>query len=150
MLLIFSSFHLVNAQWHRVITIEKKGIVMKKKKETQNKEDKKVQDTPKKKTRRVTAATLDAIINSPVQAVRSHLHRGDWSHTGTNISYEGTTAPGSGGSVGTGEASGQDAVGARISTRDESDFASHKHKMSKDGPLESEDDEKKEKHKKDR
>ena len=110
---------------------------MKNKKDKKVKEENQNKETPKKRSR-VSAAAIDAIINSPVAAVRSHLHRGDWSHTGTNISYEGTTAPGSGGSVGTGEASGHDAVGARITTRDESDFASHKHKLKKEDQEEDE------------
>jgi hypothetical protein len=36
--------------------------------------------------------------------------------TGTNVSYEGATAPGAGGSVGTGYASGQAALDERIRT----------------------------------
>ena len=36
--------------------------------------------------------------------------------TGTNVSYEGATAPGGGGSVGTGYASGQGATGETIRT----------------------------------
>lgn len=63
-----------------------------------------------------SAARLDSIISSPTDAARSHRHTDTWSNQGTNTSYEGATAPGGGGSVGTGQASGQDAVGARIST----------------------------------
>lgn len=40
----------------------------------------------------------------------------DLANTGTNISYEGATAPGSGGSVGTGYSSGKPAVDPTIST----------------------------------
>jgi hypothetical protein len=39
--------------------------------------------------------------------------------TGTNISYEGPTAPGAGGSLGTGFTSGQAATGAALSTESE-------------------------------
>ena len=69
------------------------------------------------------AANIDAIIGSPTDAARAHRHTDQWSNQGTNISYEGATAPGGGGSVGTGQASGQDAVGARISSNDEYDHA---------------------------
>lgn len=44
-------------------------------------------------------------------------------NTGTNISYEGATAPGSGGSVGTGYASGKPAVDPSISTDSDYDKA---------------------------
>jgi len=69
------------------------------------------------------AANIDAIIGSATDGARSHRHTDTWSNQGTNISYEGATAPGGGGSVGTGQASGQDAVGARISSDDEQDYA---------------------------
>ncbi|HTM66254.1 MAG TPA: hypothetical protein VL093_08040 [Flavipsychrobacter sp.] len=86
------------------------------------------QDQDKQKKRHSgTAASIDGIINSPTEAARSHRHTDQWSSQGTNISYEGATAPGGGGSVGTGYASGQDAVGARVSADDESDFAVHEH-----------------------
>ena len=71
-----------------------------------------------------SAANLDSIMRSATDAARSHRHQTTWSNTGTNISYEGPTAPGAGGSVGTGLASGQDAVGARISTDDALDHVS--------------------------
>lgn len=77
----------------------------------------------KDKKRTTSAAQLDSIMGSATEAVRSNKHQGDWGNTGTNISYEGAKAPGSGGSVGTGEASGQDAVGARISSDDAYDYA---------------------------
>ena len=44
--------------------------------------------------------------------------------TGTNVVYEGATAPGGGGSVGTGYASGKQAVDATISSN--SDFAQNR------------------------
>lgn len=84
------------------------------------------EDTPQRK-KTSTAASIDAIITSATDNVRARRHRSDWSHTGTNISYEGPTAPGSGGSVGTGQASGQNAVGARISTDSEYDKAQIEH-----------------------
>jgi hypothetical protein len=80
-----------------------------------------------RKHRSSTAAEIDGIINSPTEAARSHRHTDQWSNQGANISYEGATSPGGGGSVGTGYASGQDAVGARVSANDESDFAAHNH-----------------------
>ncbi len=69
------------------------------------------------------AANLDAIISSPTDAVRSRRTTDGWSHQGTNISYEGQTAPGGSGSVGTGEASGGTATGARISSSEAYDHA---------------------------
>ena len=50
--------------------------------------------------------------------------------TGTNVSYEGATAPGGGGSVGTGYASGQEATGAAISldSASEQNLGSRLHK----------------------
>jgi hypothetical protein len=76
------------------------------------------------------AARLDAVIGNTgaTSAARSHKHTDTWSNQGTNISYEGATAPGSGGSVGTGQASGQDATGARVSTSANDDYASHSKK----------------------
>jgi len=44
-------------------------------------------------------------------------------NTGTNISYEGPTAAGSGGSMGTGYASGQSAAGSSITTDTDYDMA---------------------------
>jgi hypothetical protein len=86
------------------------------------------QDHDKQKKRHSgTAASIDGIINSPTEAARSHRHTDQWSNQGANISYEGATAPGGGGSVGTGYASGQDAVGARVSAGDESDYTVHEH-----------------------
>ena len=72
----------------------------------------------KKRKRSGRAANIDAIITSATEAARSHRHTDTWSNQGTNISYEGPTAPGAGGSVGTGLASGQDATGAHIYTDD--------------------------------
>ena len=69
------------------------------------------------------AANLDSIIGGATSAARSNRHTDTLSNTGTNISYEGNTAPAGGGSVGTGQASGQDAVGARITTSDKHDHS---------------------------
>jgi len=74
------------------------------------------------------AANLDAIIGGATNAARSNRHTDTLSNTGTNISYEGNTAPAGGGSVGTGQASGQDAVGARLTTSDKHDHATGSNK----------------------
>ena len=79
-----------------------------------------------------TVASINNIINSPTDAVRSHHHTDTLGNTGTNISYEGATAPGGGGSVGTGQSSGQDAVGAKISTSNENDSATGHSKETED------------------
>lgn len=47
----------------------------------------------------------------------------DLANTGTNISYEGATAPGAGGSVGSGYASGKSAAESSISTDSDYDQA---------------------------
>jgi hypothetical protein len=91
-------------------------------------------DDKQKKSRSGSAANLDSIMRSATDAARSHRHHTTWSNTGTNISYEGPTAPGAGGSVGTGMASGQDAVGARIRTDDALDHVStRKHTEDSEG-----------------
>lgn len=59
-----------------------------------------------------SAASIDSIITGATDAVRSRTSGGTLGNTGTNISYEGATAPAGGGSVGTGYASGQEATGA--------------------------------------
>ena len=75
-----------------------------------------------KERRHVSAAQLDALIGSPTNAVHARHHQGlhgqHLADTGTNISYEGATAPGGGGSVGTGQASGQSATGSSITSTD--------------------------------
>ena len=63
-----------------------------------------------------SASRIDSIISSPTESVRSRHSAATWANTGTNVSYEGQTAPGAGGSVGTGQSSGQDATGATINT----------------------------------
>ena len=52
---------------------------------------------------------------SATAQVDPHSNRG-LANTGTNISYEGATSPGGGGSVGTGYSSGKSAVDPTIST----------------------------------
>jgi hypothetical protein len=54
--------------------------------------------------------------------VNPHNNRG-LANTGTNISYEGATAPGSGGSVGSGYSSGMSAAESSISTNSDYDQA---------------------------
>jgi len=84
----------------------------------QNPEEENAQEKKEKKSGGGKAANLDAIISSPTDAARSRRSTDGWSNQGTNISYEGQTAPGGMGSVGTGQGSGQSATGARISSSD--------------------------------
>lgn len=63
----------------------------------------------------IPAGQAADIYRSPTAAADPHNTR-NYANTGTNISYEGATAPGGGGSAGTGEASGQPADGSRITT----------------------------------
>lgn len=91
-------------------------------------ENKEQTDTehPKKHS---SAASLDSIITGATDAVHSRHTSSNLGNTGTNISYEGATAPGGSGSVGTGYSSGQDATGATINTEGENDFVrDHKRK----------------------
>lgn len=55
---------------------------------------------------------------SATDHVRSQLAGGNMGSTGTNISYEGPTAPGAGGSVGSGYASGQSAADTNTASED--------------------------------
>lgn len=74
--------------------------------------------------KRVSAERIDSIISSPTDAVHSrHTSGRDMGNTGTNVSYEGATAPGGGGSAGTGETSGQPATGSRITVPDPEEAA---------------------------
>lgn len=77
--------------------------------------------------RHVSVGQINAIIGSATQAVRSRLHSGQWSGTGTNISYEGATAPGGGGCAGTGQTSGQSGTGTRITGTDAQEAAAAHH-----------------------
>ena len=72
----------------------------------------KVQKSGRKKSSALEAASLG---RSATEQVRRHNVR-DLANTGTNISYEGATAPGAGGSVGTGYASGKEAVDEKMRT----------------------------------
>ena len=63
-----------------------------------------------------SAASLDSIITSATNAVQSRHSTATHGTTGTNISYDGATPPGGGGSVGTGFASGQESTGADTNT----------------------------------
>jgi hypothetical protein len=75
---------------------------------------KKQEDSTKKKhSSALKAASLG---RSATAQVTHHSGEGALAMTGTNVSYEGATAPGAGGSVGTGYASGKQAVDATIST----------------------------------
>jgi hypothetical protein len=71
---------------------------------------------------KANADRLNSIINSPTESVRSRRSGDTLSSTGTNTSYEGSTAPAGGGSVGTGNASGKSAVDARISSDHSNDY----------------------------
>jgi hypothetical protein len=75
-------------------------------------------ETGKKKTG--GSAQLAASIGRSATAQVSRHSGSGLASTGTNISYEGATAPGAGGSVGTGFASGKEAVDEKIHTN--SDF----------------------------
>jgi len=69
----------------------------------------------KKKNKGGSALRAASLGRSATAQVDAHSNSG-LANTGTNISYEGATAPGSGGSVGTGYASGKEATGEKIST----------------------------------
>jgi len=62
------------------------------------------------------AANIDSIIGSPTEHVRAGRSSDSLGNTGANTSYEGATAPGGGGSAGTGYTSGQSGTGASISS----------------------------------
>jgi hypothetical protein len=68
-------------------------------------------------------ALYAASMGRPATAAVNPHNTSDLANTGTNISYEGPTAPGSGGSAGTGYTSGQAATGATISTGSDFDQA---------------------------
>jgi len=82
-----------------------------------------VSDPSQNEKKHSSAASIDSIISGATDAVHSRMSQETWGNTGSNISYEGPTAPGSGGSVGTGDASGQDAVHSTINTNSEYDAA---------------------------
>lgn len=84
----------------------------------ENKKPAEEQKEAKQEKKHTSAAALDSIISSPTGNVKARHKTESWGNTGTNISYEGQTAPGGMGSVGTGQASGQDATGATIHVPD--------------------------------
>ena len=92
------------------------------------------QDNNKKKGGIHNNALYAASMGRPATAqVDPHSHRG-FADVGTNISYEGPTAPAGGGSVGTGYTSGQTGVDGTISTDSDYDRArmGKEHKEQKD------------------
>ena len=68
-------------------------------------------------------ALYAASMARPATAAVDPHNTSDLASTGTNISYEGPTAPGSGGSAGTGYTSGQAATGASVTTGSDYDQA---------------------------
>lgn len=73
------------------------------------------QDNSGHKKKKVSALEAASLGRSATSQVDPHSNSG-LANTGTNISYEGPTAPGAGGSVGSGYASGKEAADERIST----------------------------------
>jgi len=83
--------------------------------------DKKADESKKKNKRGKHKSALQAASIGRSATAQAHRHSNTgMASTGTNISYEGATAPGAGGSVGTGYASGKEAVDEKIRTN--SDF----------------------------
>lgn len=81
-------------------------------------------DTQKKKKGGIHNNALHAASmgRAATGQVDPHSNRG-LANTGTNISYEGATAPGAGGSVGSGYASGKSAAESSINTDSDYDQA---------------------------
>jgi len=96
-----------------------------------NKDSKETDSFDERPKRRLTKAEVDAITPNPTNVVRSRKHRDTLAGTGTNISYEGATAPGGGGSVGTGNSSGQNATGSKISSDNANDHIKTEKKKKK-------------------
>jgi len=84
---------------------------------------KKETNNPKNK-KHSSALRAASLGRSATEQVISHSGDGALARTGTNVSYEGATDPGGGGSVGTGYASGKQAVDATITTN--SDYAQNR------------------------
>jgi hypothetical protein len=81
-----------------------------------------------KRHKKANSAFLAAsVARSAVAQAHRHVH-GTYASTGTNISYEGATAPGAAGSVGTGYASGKAALDERISSYSEYEHMHSPHK----------------------
>jgi hypothetical protein len=68
-------------------------------------------------------ALYAASMGRPATAQVNPHHTDDLANTGTNVSYEGPTAPGSGGSTGTGYTSGQADTGSTLATSSDYDQA---------------------------
>lgn len=84
----------------------------------------------KGKKKRSGALYAASLWRSPTAHADPHnRHSSGYANTGTNISYEGPTAPGSGGCVGTGFASGKDAISDNL--RSESDYVHMRTKSKK-------------------
>jgi hypothetical protein len=73
-------------------------------------------DKAPKKNSALAAASLG---RSATEHAHRHSNTG-LASTGTNISYEGATAPGAGGSAGTGYASGKEATGEKVKAASDS------------------------------
>lgn len=79
-------------------------------------------DLKKKKGHHSSATYAAGLARSASAQVSHHSDQG-LANTGTNISYEGATAPGAGGSAGTGYTSGKEGVGEKIRTDSDYDEA---------------------------
>ncbi len=77
----------------------------------------------KQKKGKHNSALYAASMGRSASAQVSHHSDRDLANTGTNISYEGATAPGAGGSAGTGYTSGKEGVDERINTNSDYDEA---------------------------
>lgn len=92
--------------------------------EQQNEQDSRTSSEPEKQQvqasshehKHSSAASIDSIISSATENVRSRRSNKNWSNTGTNTSYEGASTTLGGGAAGTGETSGQTGVNAHIHT----------------------------------
>lgn len=97
----------------------------------------------KSKKKRSGALYAASLWRSPTAHADPHSrHSSGYANTGTNISYEGPTAPGSGGCVGTGYASGsgKDAIGENLRTESDYVHMRTKSKKTEDDEPQKEDD----------
>ncbi|MBS1587754.1 MAG: hypothetical protein JSS82_19645 [Bacteroidetes bacterium] len=89
--------------------------------------EQKIPETPEKKDVKKkghhSSATYAAGMARSASAQVSHHSDSGLANTGTNISYEGATAPGAGGSAGTGYTSGKEGVDEKIRTDSDYDEA---------------------------
>lgn len=88
--------------------------------EKSNKDSRSDDKNKQHKKKHNSALAAAAIGRSATAQVDPHSNSG-LANTGTNISYEGPTAPAAGGSVGTGYASGKEATGGKISANSDYD-----------------------------